>query len=144
MKSTSVWLRLEFGTRGAWWLRAERQTRIRCKAPISSAIRRRSTPSSVVKGVALNKLRRTWKGRVGSTLADGDCRMWPLKEKREKLKTLENNKHLHIGSQVITTKQGFIIKLIKKQADCETVIFIKVSRKSLEHNTHTLWNFTDM
>lgn len=75
-------MRLEFGTRGAWWLRAERQTRMRCSAPISNAIRLRSTPSSVVKGVVLNKLRRTWKGRVGSTLADGDCRIWPRLKKR--------------------------------------------------------------
>jgi len=68
-------LRLEFGTRGAWWLRADRQTRMRWSAPISKAILRRSTPSSVVKGVVLNKLRRTWKGRVGSTLAAGDCKI---------------------------------------------------------------------
>lgn len=54
---------------------------MRCSAPISNAIRLRSTPSSVVKGVVLNKLRRTWKGRVGSTLADGDCRIWPRLKK---------------------------------------------------------------
>lgn len=61
--------------RGAWWLRADRQARMRWMAPISRAMRRSSTPSSVVSGVLLKRARRTWKGSVGSTLADGDCRM---------------------------------------------------------------------
>lgn len=74
---TSAWLVLELGTLGAWWLRADRHASIRCIAPISSAIRLSSTPSSVVNGVVLNKLRNTWKGRVGSTFAEGDCRIWP-------------------------------------------------------------------
>lgn len=74
-KLTSAWLGLALGTLGAWWLRADRQARIRCIAPISSAIRLSSTPSSVVNGVVLNKVRNTWKGRVGSTFAEGDCKI---------------------------------------------------------------------
>lgn len=81
-KLTSAWLGLELGTLGAWWLRADRQARMRWMAPISSAMRLSSTPSSVVSGVVLNKLRNTWKGRVGSTFAEGDCRMWPRPEQK--------------------------------------------------------------
>lgn len=54
-------------------------------APISRAIRRSSTPSSVVRGVLLNSARRTWNGSVGNTLADGDCSMWPEKKREELL-----------------------------------------------------------
>lgn len=75
MGHTSETLVLALGLRGAWWLRADRQARMRWMAPISRAMRRRSTPSSVVRGVLLNSARRTWNGSVGSTLADGDCRM---------------------------------------------------------------------
>lgn len=74
---TSDTLVLAWGLRGAWWLRADRQARMRWMAPISRAMRRRSTPSSVVRGVLLNNARRTWNGSVGRTLADGDCRIWP-------------------------------------------------------------------
>ncbi len=74
---TSLELALPLGTLGAWWLRADRQARMRWIAPISRAIRLNSSPSSVVRGVELNKDRSTWKGNVGRTLAEGDCRMWP-------------------------------------------------------------------
>lgn len=72
---TSEMLALVLEVRGAWWLSAERQARMRWMAPISRAMRRSSTPSSVVRGVLLKSARRTWKGSVGSTLADGDCRI---------------------------------------------------------------------
>lgn len=72
---TSETLAFVLALRGAWWLRAERQARMRWMAPISRAMRRSSTPSSVVSGVLLNSARRTWNGSVGSTLADGDCRI---------------------------------------------------------------------
>ncbi|TNN41493.1 hypothetical protein EYF80_048351 [Liparis tanakae] len=48
---------------------------MRWMAPISRAMRRSSTPSSVVSGVLLNSARSTWNGSVGNTLAEGDCRM---------------------------------------------------------------------
>lgn len=72
---TSETLVLALGLRGAWWLSADRQARMRWIAPISRAMRRSSTPSSVVRGVLLNKARRTWNGSVGKTFADGDCRI---------------------------------------------------------------------
>ena len=81
---TSLWLPLVVGTRGAWWLRADRQARMRWMAPISRAMRRSSSPSSVVSGVELKRARSTWKGSVGSTLAEGDCRMWPGGGERER------------------------------------------------------------
>lgn len=107
LHTTSDTLLLALGLRGAWWLRAERQARIRWMAPISRAMRRSRTPSSVVSGVLLNRARRTWKGSVGNTLADGDCKMWPAEIGRAK--AWRNNLANLSGTNVVITDFFFFL-----------------------------------
>lgn len=71
---TSCW-NPDTGTLGPWWLSTERQASTRCRTPMSSPMRRRSTPSSVVRGEASKRDLSTVKGRVGRELAMGDVRM---------------------------------------------------------------------
>ena len=61
-----------------------KHARTRCTTPMSRAIRRKSTPSSVVRGDASNRVFKTVNGMVGSELAAGDVRIWPEKKKRKK------------------------------------------------------------
>lgn len=73
---TSCW-KPDIGTRGPWWLRTDRHAKTKCKTPISRAIRRSKTPSSVVKGEESKRDLSTVKGSVGNEPAIGEVKMWP-------------------------------------------------------------------
>lgn len=73
---TSCW-KPDIGTRGPWWLRTDRHAKTKCKTPISRAIRRSKTPSSVVNGEESKRDLSTVKGSVGNEPAIGEVKMWP-------------------------------------------------------------------
>lgn len=91
----------------------------RCSAPRSSAVRRSSTPSSVLSGVESSNWRSTSNGSVGSALDTGLLRISPIQIALvEKLKStydlnpfLTNNILNHNTLKIKFTYNHFILRL---------------------------------